>query len=599
MAPALALVSACSGSTQSQTGASAQQIQGGQLETGYPAVGLVQLAGGGFCNGTLIAPSVVLTARHCQNPTGFNTGTSGADFVSHPVDKNIPYPQPSNEGIFQNDAQIVHLSSPIIDILPMHINTGGSPSVGTTCTAVGFGQHTEGGTTTAGTKRSASVVIDQFGRGLDAEDGIAMKCPNGSCTPFVGTGVPDHGDSGGPLLCDGRIVGTFSGWVNNDARPWYLDMYSFAVWDTNVAAEYSTEPLSSVLYSGSGNLDMFVRGIDGHAYHKGQNPNGDTFPSGLNWESLGGDVVGTPEAVSWGPNRLDVFVRGTDLGLYHKAWDGSSWQPSQTDWEGLGGSLVAHPAAVSWAANRLDIFAVGSDGQMVHKAWDGSSWQPSQTDWEGLGGGFLGPVKAVSWAANRLDIFGVGTDNVLYHKAWDGSSWQPSQTDWDNMGGFVVANPSVVSWGPNRLDLFAKSSDNAIYHKAWDGSSWQPSQTGWESLGGFVLGSPSAGSYQAGQLHIAGRSTDGVYVKRWDGSQWIDWSRLPDGLATGSPVLAPYPGTGVGVFAGGPETFDPNSLPTTAFAEDTTFWRADGQSDPDGVRAGWSQTGTYGGIMSW
>src|SRR5437764_683576 len=56
-------------------------IQGGAVDAGDPAVGLVWIRGGGFCSGALIAPDLVLTAGHCveQEVAGFYTGTgSGA-----------------------------------------------------------------------------------------------------------------------------------------------------------------------------------------------------------------------------------------------------------------------------------------------------------------------------------------------------------------------------------------------------------------------------------------------------------------------------------------------------------------------------------------
>src|SRR5215212_4738873 len=92
-------------------------IQGGQLETGYPAVGMVSLASGNFCTGTLIAPSYVLTAAHCAG-TGmvFKTGTSAADFIDHPVDHQIKHPT--------LDQMIVHLASPILNITPVAFDDG-------------------------------------------------------------------------------------------------------------------------------------------------------------------------------------------------------------------------------------------------------------------------------------------------------------------------------------------------------------------------------------------------------------------------------------------------------------------------------------------
>jgi V8-like Glu-specific endopeptidase len=50
------------------TAASQEAIQGGQVEAGYPAVGGLgnSIDDDGFgCTGTLIAPTLVLSAKHC------------------------------------------------------------------------------------------------------------------------------------------------------------------------------------------------------------------------------------------------------------------------------------------------------------------------------------------------------------------------------------------------------------------------------------------------------------------------------------------------------------------------------------------------------
>ena len=90
-------------------------------------------------------------------------------------------------------------------------------------------------------------------------------------------------------------------------------------------------------------------------------------------------------AVSWAPGRIDLFWVGADGGLVHRVrdgqlwnryWDGVSWH----DWETLGGELTGTPAASSWAADRIDVWAPGLDGTIWHRWWDGTRW----VEWERL-----------------------------------------------------------------------------------------------------------------------------------------------------------------------------------------------------------------------
>lgn len=89
------------------------------------------------------------------------------------------------------------------------------------------------------------------------------------------------------------------------------------------------------------------------------------------WESLGGQLSGSPTLATGGSNRLDAFIRGTDNSLFQRIWDGASW----SSWQALGGELGSRPAAVAWSSDRLDPFAAGDD-EALHRSWWHGNWHP-------------------------------------------------------------------------------------------------------------------------------------------------------------------------------------------------------------------------------
>jgi hypothetical protein len=256
---------------------------------------------------------------------------------------------------------------------------------------------------------------------------------------------------------------------------------------------------------------VFARGTAGALWHF----------DGSQWESLGGQVVGSPDACSWGSGRIDVFVRGTNNHLHQIARTGGQW----SQWFDLGGELTSSPACVAWGPNRLDVFARGADGTLAHKAWDGSRW----VDWESLGGELpedAGP-DAASWGVNRLDVFVRGADNALWQAGWDGSAW-----GWHSLGGEITSDPGAVSWGNNRIDVFARGTDGQMWQIAWDGSQW----TDWIAQGGqFDTGAaPDAVSSGANRLEVLARGGDSaLWHKQWNGSAWSDWASLGGEITSG------------------------------------------------------------------
>ena len=277
----LVAVAGCGSTPESESvGVEASAIRGGQEQYfEYPAVGCLQ--GAGICTGTLIAPNLVLSAKHCGAMTTFNTGamcsTIARPEVQHirTIDKMIPYypdEQPvvwTDPDLYPNDLVLYHLSSPIYDVRPLQLNPEGYPADGTSCVAVGFGKNNAG---VAGSKRAATVSVTWSGELIYGYGGLGYTLmhsaievelgPYGSSPP---PGLPDSGDSGSPLLCNGNgvIRGVYAGnlYYPDVTNKYYTGIEGGQTWNsawvTNVASNYVNEPMVSVTSWSEDRFDLF------------------------------------------------------------------------------------------------------------------------------------------------------------------------------------------------------------------------------------------------------------------------------------------------------------------------------------------------------
>jgi V8-like Glu-specific endopeptidase len=176
-------------------------IVDGTLEESEPAVVLVYNRRGGMCTGSLIAPRVVLTAKHCVQSSGAE-GPDPAEFFIVGVGNELRslseqynvaevrttpgvYYSDSSRGlrgaIFGIDIALLTLRQGISAFPPKEIRReSAAEMVGRDAIAIGFGQTAAG---RSGTKYRADTVV------LAVSGGIVYTSP-----------VTCQGDSGGPII---------------------------------------------------------------------------------------------------------------------------------------------------------------------------------------------------------------------------------------------------------------------------------------------------------------------------------------------------------------------------------------------------------------
>ena len=272
--------------------------------------------------------------------------------------------------------------------------------------------------------------------------------------------------------------------------------------------------------------------------------------TGTTWEQLGG-VVGfsgtsssTNPAIALDAANQPFVAYGSGANTHVKRWSG-------TDWVQLGGSLTSTNYTV-----RQDI-AVNSQGQPVVSYQAGSEayvkgW--NGTDWVQLGSslrvnpfGSDGDTVIVLDEDDRPVVAFVETlsdeGSNVHVQSWNGTGWVQLGPALDINLTRAALVPDValdLSWRP--VVTWAEEGSNnqfGVYVKRWNGTSW-------ELLGSALNVNVSDSAYNPsvkintqGQPVVVFEEGDGLVVKTWNGSTWVQGSSTYS-AGTGSPTTPAF-----------------------------------------------------------
>ncbi|WP_424985506.1 trypsin-like serine peptidase [Microbulbifer sp. S227A] len=184
---------------------------------GWEAVGRLDISGRGYCTGTLIAPTLVLTAAHCvfdakskqmhaTDTLTFRAGLRDGVAIAERGVARIAVPRGYDPAMTQwldrvrNDIALLELQDPIVssDADPFVLHSG--QGVGTTVSVTSYGQ---GRSQALSRQRRCNIVAD-------ADDLMAFDCD----VTFGSSGAPVFAKVGSR----GRIVSVISGGATLEGR---------------------------------------------------------------------------------------------------------------------------------------------------------------------------------------------------------------------------------------------------------------------------------------------------------------------------------------------------------------------------------------------